>query len=134
MEIVITQFQQMMDYLTIERWVPILGRACAILLQANCLPCWITIVCRVPHCKYQFFGQTNAYQFHLCHWYKVNQSVHAHWAGRGLKKNFELKRRILFSFVEHTSVIKKNFKTENLNGGFLRKLKKSPKIWPFLRF
>ena len=55
----------------------------------------------------------------------------AHWAGMRLKKIFEAKRRILFFFVEHTSVIKKSFKTEKLNGGFLRKLKKSPKKWPF---
>ena len=52
----------------------------------------------------------------------------------GFKKIFELKRRILFSFVDHTSVIKKNFKTEKLNGGFLRKLKKSPKKWHFFIF
>ena len=57
-----------------------------------------------------------------------------HWAGTGLKKYFELKRPILFFFVEHTSVIKKSFKTEKLNGGFLRKLKKSPKNGLFLRF
>ena len=54
-----------------------------------------------------------------------------HWAGTGLKKNFELKRRNLFCFEEHTSVIIKNFKTENSNGGFLRKSKKSPRKWPF---
>ena len=42
--------------------------------------------------------------------YTVEEEVHylAHWAGTGFKKNFELKRRILFSFVEHTSVIKNN--------------------------
>ena len=54
-----------------------------------------------------------------------------HWAGMGLKKNFELKRRNLFCFEEHTSVIIKNFKTEKSNGGFLRKSKKSPRKWPF---
>ena len=57
--------------------------------------------------------------------------ITTHWAGTGLKKIFEPKRRIFFFFVEHTSVIKKSFKTEKLNGGFLRKLKKSPKKWPF---
>ena len=51
---------------------------------------------------------------------------------KGFEKMFEPKRRILFFFVEHTSVIKKSFKTEKLNGGFLRKLKKSPRKFPFL--
>ena len=54
-------------------------------------------------------------------------------AGTGLKFFFELKRRILFFFEEHTSVIIKNIKTEKSNGGFLRKLKKSPRKWPFFR-
>ena len=40
---------------------------------------------------------------------------------------------MLFCFEEHTSVILKNIKIEKLNGGFLRKLKKSPRKWPFLR-